>query len=183
MVSSPDSSGGEDQVCAVHGQPSFLDPHGDAVRGHGCSACWTFPRLCSRHHGYFGCGLRFLRGWVHSSQDRPHKVYLILYFRCQKHVLLLCFLSVSLLFVTGLSLLCILCGVAFFSVTVSLILIAFQVTISNVLKYSPQLIKVLCCRSIYITGFTFNRTDCGTASQAVGHCFILSSSPLFLSAG
>ncbi|XP_034448040.1 promethin-like [Hippoglossus hippoglossus] len=51
------------------------------------------------------------------------------------------FFEVSLLFVAGLTLLCILCGLAFFSVTVSLILIAFQVSISNILKYSPQLIK------------------------------------------
>ncbi|CAB1422119.1 unnamed protein product [Pleuronectes platessa] len=51
------------------------------------------------------------------------------------------FFEVSLLFVAGLTLLCILIGLAFFSVTVSLILMAFQVSIANVLKYSPQLIK------------------------------------------
>ncbi|XP_069380732.1 lipid droplet assembly factor 1 isoform X2 [Paralichthys olivaceus] len=52
------------------------------------------------------------------------------------------FFEVFLLFVAGLTLLCVLCGLAFFSVTVSLILNAFHISLSNVLKYYPKLPQV-----------------------------------------
>ncbi|AWP18910.1 putative promethin isoform 2 [Scophthalmus maximus] len=48
------------------------------------------------------------------------------------------FFEVFLLFAGGLTLLCVLSGLALFSVVVSLILSAFRVTIFNILKYYPK---------------------------------------------
>ncbi|AWP18909.1 putative promethin [Scophthalmus maximus] len=52
------------------------------------------------------------------------------------------FFEVFLLFAGGLTLLCVLSGLALFSVVVSLILSAFRVTIFNILKYYPKQVEV-----------------------------------------
>lgn len=50
---------------------------------------------------------------------------------------------VTVLFLGGMSLLCVLSGIALFSVFASLILMALYITISHILVYYPQLTKVM----------------------------------------
>lgn len=61
------------------------------------------------------------------------------------------FLSAVLLFVGGVSLLCVLSGIAFFSVMVSFIFNVFYIIASNILKsYYPHLTKVMCWRRVIL---------------------------------
>uniref|UniRef100_A0A3P8W6Y3 Uncharacterized protein n=1 Tax=Cynoglossus semilaevis TaxID=244447 RepID=A0A3P8W6Y3_CYNSE len=53
------------------------------------------------------------------------------------------FVEVTVLFLGGMSLLCVLSGIALFSVFASLILMALYITISHILVYYPQLTKVM----------------------------------------
>lgn len=63
--------------------------------------------------------------------------------------------SVFLLFVGGLTLLCVLSGLAFFSVIVSFIFSVFYSTIFNILNYyDPRLTKVTYCRSFFFLLYT-----------------------------
>lgn len=61
------------------------------------------------------------------------------------------FLSAVLLFVGGVSLLCVLSGIAFFSVVVSFIFNVFYIAVSTILKsYYPHLTKVMCWRRVIL---------------------------------
>uniref|UniRef100_A0A671XZQ2 Transmembrane protein 159 n=1 Tax=Sparus aurata TaxID=8175 RepID=A0A671XZQ2_SPAAU len=61
------------------------------------------------------------------------------------------FFEAVLLFVGGVSLLCVLSGIAFFSVVVSFIFNVFYIAVSTILKsYYPHLTKVMCWRRVIL---------------------------------